>query len=233
VWIAVVPAAPFYSKSARKSINSKRARGRVIITRVRARLYERLLGEAWGEVDGQVRRLHERGAGPCGEGLFAVRRGNFFARTLARLFGLPSEGESVRVCLSVTRTEGGEAERWHRTFEGRVFDTLQREGEGRLLAERAGPLELLFRLSVEGGALVYKQAGAALRIGPLRVPLPRRLAPRVEARETGAGDGRGVNVYVISSAPLVGLMLTYEGLLSAKADEVTTTDGVLTEVSET
>jgi hypothetical protein len=200
---------------------------------VRARLYERLLGEAWGEVDGPVRRLHERGSGPCGEGVFAVRRGNFFARSLARLFGLPAGGDAVRVRLSVTQTEGGAAERWHRTFEGRVFDTLQREGVGGLLAERAGPVELLFRLSVEGGALVYRQAGAALRIGPLRVPLPRRLAPRVEARETGADDGRGVNVCVSSSAPLVGLMLTYEGLLSVKANEVTATDGVLTEVDET
>jgi hypothetical protein len=184
------------------------------------RLYERLLGEAWGEVDEQVRRLHERGAGPCGEGLFAVRRGNFFARTLARLFGLPSEGERVRVCLSVTQTEDGAAERWHRTFEGRVFDTLQREGGGGLLAERAGLIELLFRLSVEGGALVYKQAGAALRFGPLRVPLPRGLAPRVEARERGDEDGESVHVHVSSGAPLVGPMLSYEGRLRVNVEEV-------------
>jgi hypothetical protein len=178
------------------------------------------LGEAWGEVDEAVRRLHERGAGPCGEGLFAVRRGNFFARTLARLFGLPAGGESVRVRLSVTQTEGGAAERWHRTFEGRVFDTLQREGEGGLLAERAGPVELLFRLSVEGGALIYKQAGAALRVGPLRVPLPRAFAPRVEARERGAEDGEVVHVHVSSSAPFVGLMLSYEGRLRVNVEEV-------------
>jgi hypothetical protein len=182
------------------------------------RLYERLLGEAWGELDEPVRRLHERGTGPCGEGLFAVRRGNFFARGLARLFGLPSAGEGVRVCLSVTQTEDGAAERWHRTFEGRVFDTLQREGTGGLLAERAGPVELLFRLSVEGGALVYTQAGAALRVGPLRVPLPRPLAPRVEARERAADDGEGVLVYVSSGAPLVGPMLSYEGRLRVNVE---------------
>lgn len=183
-----------------------------------ARLYERLLGEAWKEIDEPVRRLHERGTGPCGEGLFAVRGGNFFARTLARLFGLPAGGEAVRVCLSVTREEGGAAERWHRTFEGRVFDTLQREGEGRLLAESAGPFELLFRLSVERGALVYTPAGAALKVGPLRVPLPRALAPRVEARERVADDGEGVHVHVSSNAPIVGLMLSYEGRLRVKVE---------------
>ncbi|HVF45379.1 MAG TPA: DUF4166 domain-containing protein [Pyrinomonadaceae bacterium] len=184
---------------------------------MRARLYERLLGDAWGELDGPVRRLHERGAGPCGEGLFAVRGGNFFARGLARLFGLPAGGESVRVRLSVTPEEDGAAERWHRTFGGRAFDTLQREGEGRLLAERAGPFELLFRLSVERGALVYAPAGAALRAGRLRLPLPRSLAPRVEARERGAGDGGDdVFVSVSSNAPVVGLMLSYGGRLRVK-----------------
>jgi hypothetical protein len=208
-------------------------KGESLKARPRARLYERLLGESWNEVDEPVRRLHERGSGTCGEGLFAVRRGGHaFARALARLFGLPSEGESVRVCLSVTHADDGATERWHRTFEGRSFDTSQREGDGRMLAERAGPIELLFTLSEEGGALIYKQAGAALRLGPLRLTLPRSLAPRVEARECGADDGESVNVYVSSSAPLVGLMLTYEGLLSVKADEVTTTDEVLTEVDE-
>lgn len=192
--------------------------GRVIITHVRARLYERLLGGAWVELDEPVRRLHERGTGPCGEGLFAVRGGNFFARWLARLSGLPACGDAVRVCLSVTQTEGGEAERWHRTFEGRVFDTLQREGEGRLLAERAGPFELLLKLSVEGGALVYTHAGASLRVGPLRVPLPRALAPRVDARESAADDGESVLVHVSSRAPLIGLMLSYEGRLRVNVE---------------
>lgn len=195
-----------------------RGRGRVIIASVRARLYERLLGGAWKELDEPVRRLHERGTGPCGDGLFAVRGGNFFARSLARLAGLPAGGEAVRVCLSVTQTEDGAAERWHRTFEGRVFDTLQREGEGRLLAERAGPFELLFRLSVERGALVYTHAGAALRVGPLRLPLPRALAPRVDARESAADDGERVLVRVSSRAPLVGLMLSYEGRLRVNVE---------------
>ena len=192
---------------------------------MRARLYERLLGEAWGELDVPVRRLHERGTGPCGEGLFVVRGGNIFARSLARVFRLPAGGEGVRVCLSVTQAGDGAAERWQRTFGGRAFDTWQREGEGGLLAERAGPLELLFRLGVEGGALVYAPAGAALRVGRLRVPLPRSLAPRVEARERGADDGEGVHVRVSSAVPFVGLMLSYEGRLRVKVDEVSVSDG--------
>jgi hypothetical protein len=201
--------------------------------RSRPGLYERLVGVAWREVDEPVRRLHARGTGLCGEGSFAVRRGNFAARALARLLRLPAGGDAVRVRLAVTFAEGGRVERWHRTFEGRSFDTLQREGEGRLLSERAGPLELRFRLSVEGGALVYTQAGAGLRLGRLRVPLPRPLAPRVEARERGAGDGEDVNVYVRACAPLVGPLLSYEGCLRLEARGVSAeVEEVSTEVEE-
>lgn len=189
--------------------------------RAGAGLYERLVGEGWRDVDAAVRRLHARGTGLCGEGSFVVSRGRgFFARSLASLLRLPAQGNAVRVSLSVTFADGGRVERWHRTFEGRAFDTSQREGAGRVLAERAGPLELLFRLSEEGGALVYTPAGAGLRVGPLRVPLPRALAPGVEARERVAGDGRSVNVRVSARAPLVGVLLSYEGRLELKAREV-------------
>lgn len=199
---------------------------------MRAGLYERLLGEAWGELDEPVRRLHTRGSGPCGEGAFKVRGGNFIARVLARLAGLPSSGEGVRVCLSVTILEGV-GERWHRTFEARAIDTMQREGTGGLLAERAGPLELLFQLSEERGSLVYKQTGAAFRIGSLRVPLPRLFAPRVEARERGADDGQSVEVRVSSSAPFLGRVLSYEGRLNVTdGEEVRGFEESLTEVGE-
>jgi hypothetical protein len=204
-------------KAGRKNINESAKHA----ARAGAGLYERLVGEGWRDVDAAVRRLHARGTGLCGEGSFVVRRGRgFFALALASLLRLPAQGDAVRVTLSVTFTGGGRAERWHRTFEGRAFDTSQREGAGRMLAERAGPLELLFRLSEEGGALVYTPAGAAFRVGPLRVPLPRALAPGVEARERGAGDGRSVNVRVSARAPLVGPLLSYEGRLELKADEV-------------
>src|SRR5205085_2494341 len=55
--------------------------GERLKTETRARgagLYERIIGDAWLGLDEPVRRLHT--SGPCGEGLFAVRRGNFVAR---------------------------------------------------------------------------------------------------------------------------------------------------------
>src|SRR5215207_11252292 len=117
----------------------------------RAGLYERLVGAGWGVLDEPVRRLHlcARGAG-----VFAVRRGEGrFARVVARLLGLPEGGEAVPLLLSVEPHGGGE--RWRRSFAGKDFVTEQSEHAARLLAERTGPFELLFRLNVERGALAY------------------------------------------------------------------------------
>ena len=111
---------------------------------------------------------------------------------------------------------------WLLAIQGAMgaFDTLyyhewraRLPAAGPLLAERTGPFKLLFRLSVEGGALAYRSEGAALSAGRLRVRLPRLLAPRVEAWERADEGGRGVRVRVRVTAPLVGLLVEYEGLV--------------------
>lgn len=178
-----------------------------------AGLYERLVGEGWGELAEPVRRLHlcARGAGT-----FAVRRGEGrVARLLARLLGLPLSGEAVPLRLSIEPHAGGE--RWRRNFAGREFVTEQGAHEGALMAERTGPFELRFRLTAEGGVLKYTQEGAFLRVTSLRVRLPQRLAPRVEARERAAEGGVHVSVRV--TAPLTGPLISYEGLVRTEEDK--------------
>jgi len=195
----------------------------VIIERVRARLYERLLGEAWNKLDEPVRRLHTRAEQQCFEGVFVVggARG-LIARALKFLFRLPANGQDVSVQLEVRPSEGGgHFEYWHRTFGGRAFVTEQWDGGCGMLAERAGPLEILFRVGQLNGALVYRSARAALWIGPLRLPLPRLLAPRVDAHESGAPDGDGVSVYVCANAPLLGTLIAYKGVLRLQGGSAT------------
>ncbi len=161
-----------------------------------------------------MRRLHLRGRGV---GVFAVRRGEGrFARAVARLMRLPEGGEAVPLRLSVEPHGGGE--RWRRDFAGREFVTEQGEHAAGLMAERAGPFELLYRLSVEGGALAYYPVGTRFyALESLRVRLPRPLAPRVEARER-ADEGGGVRVSVCVTAPLLGLLIRYEGLVETEED---------------
>ena len=152
-----------------------------------------------------------------GGGSFVVRHGNnAAARVLARLLRLPAAGARVPVRLVVTRTRG--VERWHRTFAGRDFVTYQRRTADGLMAESAGPFEILFRLDERGGARLYLQEGFAFRLGRLRILLPRWLSPRVVARERVSADGSRVRASVRVSAPLVGLLIAYGGRVELEGE---------------
>jgi hypothetical protein len=179
-------------------------------------LYPRLLGAAWAELDETVRLFHGGSAPLEAHGRFAVHGDSGLPVRLARrLLRLPAPGTDVPVRLTVTPHAQGE--RWHRRFGQRVLQTEQAERPGGLLAERVGPLVLLFRLQAdEAGALVFQQIGAALRLGPARLPLPRRLAPQVDARVQGDGPER-LRVSVQTSAPLLGRLLAYEGTVEKAA----------------
>lgn len=174
-------------------------------------LYARLLGPAWHELDVVVRLLHAAG-GARAVGHFRVRHGgNRLARLLTALARLPSPGEAVTVRLSVeTRAD---LERWHRAFGNVALVSLQGAGHDGLLVERIGGLTIRFRLSVAEGALLYRQVGCVVRLGPLSLPLPARLAPRVAACEAAAAAGDGVLIEVQVALPLVGLLLAYEGCI--------------------
>lgn len=152
-----------------------------------------------------------------GVGTFDVRHGaTLAARLLARLLRLPAAGARVPVRLVVTRARGVEC--WRRTFGGRDFVTYQRRTAGGLMAERAGLFELLFRLDERDGVRRYRQVGFAFRLGPLRVGLPRRLSPRVAARERVSADGSRVRARVRMSAPLVGFLIAYGGCVELERE---------------
>lgn len=173
-------------------------------------LYAALMGPAWAEVDAAVRSLHEPAVGAVAEGFFTVRWGHSTAARLAAfLLRLPQPGAQVAVRLELVSR--GAAWRWTRIFAGRRLVTEQYLGGEDLLAERFGALEFGFALRAEGGALVYEQRMAALVAGPLRLRLPRRLAPRIAGRARRGPDDRSVAVAVRVEAPIVGVVLEYEG----------------------
>jgi hypothetical protein len=176
-------------------------------------LYARLLGDSWAALPQAVRDMHCGGSAVRAVGLLRVARGaNRLARWLAALLRLPAAGAAVPVTLVITPSTAGEE--WRRTFAGRPLVTRQWSQPGRLLVEQAGLTELRFRLEVRDGGLVYHAAGAALRLGWLRVPLPRWLAPTVTARESPAAMPGRIVVSVRVCLPVLGLMVSYEGLMA-------------------
>lgn len=174
-----------------------------------AALYPRLLGPAWETLDEAVRRAHTVGGGLRGRGRFRVWCApGLAARALCRLVRLPPAGEEVDTRLVVT--EQGEGERWVRSFGGRPLVSEECAGSDGLLVERVPPVELRFRLEPRAGALHFEHVRTALRLGRLRFPLPRFLAPRVSASETAA-EGGALRVVVGIRAPLLGPVFGYEG----------------------
>jgi hypothetical protein len=174
-------------------------------------LYARLLGPAWDELDESLRRGRGGGAGARGRGVFRVERDRgLLGRVLGGLLRLPAAAEAVAVELSVEPTARGE--RWVRRFGSRRFATTARAAAGGLFAERFRVFEFRFRLTPLGGAaLEARQVEAGLCLGPLWLPLPPALAPRVWGREEAAGEGAGPRVRVRIDWPGARRLLEYEG----------------------
>lgn len=148
--------------------------------------------------------------------LFRVRRGsNWLARLLATLGGLPAETDAAPVRLSVRRVPEGEI--WDRAFNGstRLVSTQMDAGNG-LLGERFGLMEVRFRLSVANGELHYTTDSAYWTLGSLYIRMPMALSPQISATEGVAADGQYPHVSVSVSAPLVGLLVSYEGDLDVE-----------------
>jgi Domain of unknown function (DUF4166) len=184
-------------------------------THPNASLYPRIVGTtAWANLSEPVQRLH---AGTLsGAGRFTVRHGERgLARLLIKFMRLPEAGVEIPVRLSITTDAAGE--RWQRTFGvGAPFVTEQRAGDASgLMIERIGPTEVLYRLEIAGGALFYRHTGTALRLGPLRLPLPRLLAPRIAARES-AIDEKSTHISVEVTLPLVGRLISYKGFIEVR-----------------
>ncbi len=154
-----------------------------------------------------VRRLH------CScrvTGRFDIERGaGWLAGPAAYLFGLPPAGRDVATSLVIEPDRGGL--KWSRRFGATRLVTHQRAlGDG-IIAERIGAIECSFVPLASAEGIEYRQTGARLCAGPLRLPLPRILSPRVEAWVRARGEAAEVDVAV--SAPLIGRLVHYRGVV--------------------
>jgi hypothetical protein len=173
-------------------------------------LYPGLLCPEWTPLAEPIQRAHCNGTPVRAHGTFSIRHGpGRLARIVAIVLRLPDEANAVSTELTIIPEDDGE--RWERSFKGRRLTTRQYATRDGLLAERFGLLELRFALEVDDGALVYLQGRASIRLGPVRLNLPRWLAPRVSGREEAAGQQSRVQIEV--DLPFAGRLILYEGLL--------------------
>lgn len=174
-------------------------------------MYARLMGSSWLQLAEPVRLLHATESTVRAGGRLRIEHGRGpLARFLASLLGLPRASDSAETHLIVTA--GADGERWLRTFEGRRLATRQYQVGECGLAERFGVMEFRFRLETSEGSLLYRQLASAFVFGPVRLRFPALIAPRIEAREDPAGAHQ-IRVHVSVALPLVGPVVTYDGLI--------------------
>jgi Domain of unknown function (DUF4166) len=167
------------------------------------------VGKADGAESPWVFRFHLGEESVRGVGSFEVRRGpGRVARLLCALLRAPRSGSAVPVRVEVLRLPDGEV--WTRDIGGRTYVSRQVR-RSRLVQERVGLLELDFLIAVDEDGLGYEQARAAVRVGRLRLPIPRRVAPSVRARVRARGE-RAFFVRVDAYAPGTLPLFSYYGV---------------------
>jgi hypothetical protein len=173
-------------------------------------LYPHLVGAAWSTLAEPLQRFHAGTETVKAVGVFTIRHGTQpGARLLAAGLRLPMAGTAVPLRLVITPHRHGE--RWQRMFAERGLSSEQHAGPGGVLVERFSLFDVWFHVMVVDHALCFRQARAALRLGPLHVLLPRWLAPQVEAREWVLPGQTRVQVEVNVRLPRAGLILAYAG----------------------
>jgi len=169
-------------------------------------LYARAMGERFDRLPPAVRVMHELygDSGAAGEG--TIQRGpNPIARLIGWLVGFPPAGTYP---LHVAFAERNGAETWTRRFGPHRFHSkLSRRGD--YVVERFGPLRFAFALPSDDRGLAMVLAGWSA----FGLPLPRFLAPRIEAREWQDEVGR-FRFLVAIRAPLIGAIIRYTGRLA-------------------
>ncbi len=68
---------------------------------------------------------------------------------------------------------------------------------------------------VEDGALVYEHLQTSLCLGPVRIPCPRFLGPRIEAREWQEDGFDGVCASIVAKTAGGRVIVSYTGRLQA------------------
>ena len=178
-----------------------------------APLYRQVLGDAFDRLPPQIKAIHDDTGARTWAGTARVQRGTgILSKTLGKLFGFPEATDQIPVTVQFEPHKNGET--WTRRFGDKTFSSLQTQGTGRndqLLVERFGPFDVALALVLEDGKLFLIPRRWSL----MGIPLPKMLLPAGTSFEAQI-DGK-FNFDVEISAPLVGLIAAYQGVLEPRS----------------
>ena len=172
----------------------------------RLSLYQRALGDRYGELPSAVQRFHGLTGSNLLQGWVETKApASVLARGLALCLGAPHR--NTRGPLRFVLDAGAQTETWTRHFPGRTMTSRMTLVAGRL-EERLGAARLTFELV----ATESKLSMELVEMRFLGMPCPRWLMPQVVAEETGTGNQ--LQFLVRASLPWVGTVVSYRGHLN-------------------
>jgi hypothetical protein len=176
------------------------------VTRATPSLFAQLLGGAFEEFPAELQRIHDARPRKRLLGRCAVERGkNPLVKVLAPIASLPPTASDV--ALTVIIEVQADRETWTRDFGGHLMRShLSKRGP--LLAERLGPITLLFELRGVNRSIEWNIVGASY----FGIPLPKRWFSGASAVEA-LNDGR-YTFAVSANLPIIGLLVRYSGWLA-------------------
>lgn len=168
------------------------------------------LGECYAELPRAVKELHQVYGVHGFDGRGSVERGDsFLAKITGWFLRLPPNMADCAVRVTIERK--GEIESWQRDFGGHKFfsemSNAGSDGDGRFL-ESFGLVSGILNLPVRDRQLDYECIG----FRALGIPLPRFLAPKVNAYEREDERGR-FRFFVEIRLPWSALIVRYKGWL--------------------
>lgn len=175
------------------------------LTHAGANALQICLGADFDHLPDAIRRAHVGKIRLTGRA--QVTRGSGLANLLANLMGMPAAGQ---VAMSVEGDHLPDRMIWDRQFDNRRFRSCFGL-DGNRLIESLGPFRLRLRPEVRDQRLRY----VLERVTIFGVPMPRNLAPDLEAWE-GERDGR-YDFAVEVRLPSLGRLVRYEGLFDLSA----------------
>jgi hypothetical protein len=172
--------------------------------------FRHVLGSAFDALPSKVQELHSVTDVSRWSGVADVKRGKgIIAQLICAAIGFPQAAANVPVEVSFQPEANGE--RWIRNFGGKIFSSLQQRGTKKnefLLVERFGVFNIGVALVVEGDRLYF----VPRRWTCFGIPMPKTLLPAGRSYETEKEGQFCFNIEI--SAPLIGLVVAYEGSLN-------------------
>lgn len=164
------------------------------------------------QLPASLQKFHSATGQPVWQGKANIENGkSILAKLVLRVMKLPRAGTDIPVTVAIERCispDGERSENWTRSFDHQTFSSIMKHNKNDDFTESFGWLS--FTIDLHADQKCINLPISHWHIG--RLPLPLKLAPKLEAMEFEDTQGR-FNYDVKIKLPLIGMLVHYKGWL--------------------